>query len=187
MQHHLHLWILSAQDRGWNKIHASLSVGCVCECILNKGSLIAKCHLLGIVSPCGIVSGSEMFHLFHLKLNYIFLLLPAFFRFSLGINSEYLDFSLMVLWGCFCVINTCFGIVSSGGLPAFIQSVHFYMRKVFFKVSKDCIMTVTHCFDNTFFLPTNFIISSTGVLQTQRTPLLLEIYSLLLKSAILIH
>lgn len=92
MQHHLHLWILSAQDRGWNKIHASLSVGCVCECILNKGSLIAKCHLLGIVSPCGIVSGSEMFHLFHLKLNYIFLLLPAFFRFSLGINSEYLDF-----------------------------------------------------------------------------------------------
>lgn len=112
MQHHVHLWILSAQDRDWNKIHASLSVGCVCERILNNGSLIAKCHLLGIVSPCGIVSGSEMFHLFHLKLNYIFLLLPAFFRLSLRINSEYLDFPSWC-FGDFCccfVINTCFGI-----------------------------------------------------------------------------
>ena len=169
MQHHVHLWILGAQDRDWNKIHASLSVGCVCERILNNGSLIAKCHLLGIVSPCGIVSGSEMFHLFHLKLNYIFLLLPAFFRLSLRINSEYLDFSLMVLRGfllLFCYKHLFWHLSLLVDYQHASSQYLFIRGKYFSKYPRTVSWLFTHYFDNTFFLPTNFIISSTGVLQT---------------------
>ena len=92
-------------------------------------------------------------------------------------------------WECFFVINTCLGVclfwwdTSIHPVSAFlcVGTILQSMQALY----PDCL--TTHYYDNTFFLPPHFIMSSTGVLQTQHNSSLLAIYSLLLKLAILIH
>lgn len=56
------------------------------------------------------------------------------------------DVSLLLTWEV--------ALVSSGGIPAFIQSTHFYVWKVFYKAPQVLTMVVQLpiYYDNTFFL-----------------------------------